>query len=124
MIKLPQLAVASSILALASLAHAAPADENAIAQDLTRAMEKFYGQPIENANSFLAQKFGVKGPMKKDGSSFVYMVPASNPVCGELKLDVTNNAITSWQTITWQRTEDHQPGRACDQAFKQKLGSL
>lgn len=113
-----------AVLGTTTTAVAAAADENAIAQDIASTMEKFYGQPIENADSFLAKKFGIKGPMKQDGSSFVYMLPASNPICGELKVDVDNNAIRSWQTITWQRTEDHQPGRACDQAFKEKLGSL
>lgn len=118
------LATATATLSFAGLAHATPADENAIAHEITKSMERFYGQPIESAHSFLSQRFGVKGPMKQEGNSFVYMLPATNPVCGELKLDVTGNAITSWQTITWQRTEDHQPGRACDKAFKEKVGSL
>lgn len=107
-----------------STAALAAANEVAVAENLASQMEKFYGQPIGAADNFLTSQYGISGPIKQSGSSYTYMVPASSPFCGELKVDLTGDTITSWQTITWQRSNDHQPGRACEEAFKQKLGSL
>lgn len=118
------IAIATTVAVSSTAALSSPNDANAVAEKLTTSMEKFYGKPIGAADNYLAQQFGVAGPIKHEGSSYVYMVPAKSPFCGELKLELNGETISSWQTITWQRSDEHQPGRACEQAFKQKLGSL
>ena len=95
-----------------------------LATDITSSMEKFYGKPRSSVESFLGKTFGISTPIKAEGGSYTYMIPADGRKCGELTLDTNNDTVTSWQTIIWDRKETHERGRACEAAFQQKMSNL
>ncbi|MGV6858969.1 MAG: hypothetical protein ACWA5X_08345 [bacterium] len=117
------LATAATIITMATASNALANNAEKVAKDLATSMEKFYGKPISSAETFLTKKFGISGPSRKEGARYVYMIPAKSPTCGELTVDTDENNVYSWQTIIWDRTEANDPGRACDKAFKSKVGS-
>ncbi len=103
---------------LAGTATATADTDEGLAMKLVRSIEKYYGQNLAQVDSFLKQKYGIAGPMRKEGNKYTYMLPMKSPTCGSLLLFTDQNKVVDWHAMTWERTEDNMYGKACDDAFK------
>ncbi len=105
---------------LSTPAQSAGMTEDQVAVKLAEAMEKFYGKPISEVGAWLKKEYGVKKPMKQEGSQVTYMVPVSDPLCGSAIIDTDDDKVVGLQTMAWDRKGDNVFGEACDKAFKGK----
>ncbi len=112
------LAAALLLAGLAGPLLASADTDEGLAIQLARSIEKYYGQNLARVDSFLKQKYGIAGPMKKEGNKYTYMVPMKSPTCGSLLLFTDDNKVVDWHAMTWDRTEDNMYGKACNEAFR------
>ncbi|MGF1645139.1 MAG: hypothetical protein ACFCUJ_15995 [Thiotrichales bacterium] len=116
--------LASATLAFAALlATQAPAvvaaSNDEFVNELATAVEKFYGKNVAELDRYIAVTYGVKGPVAQSADQYNYIVPAQDPACGGLNVQVdADKKVTSWHTLLWERTEDHQFGIACNKLLQ------
>jgi hypothetical protein len=117
-LKISTSAILIAVFATAPLQATSQTTEDQVAIKLAEAMEKFYGKNIKDVNKYLQQQYGIKTPMKKEGSTVTYIVPVSDPLCGSINLDTDGKQVVGLQTMTWNRNDENAYGRACELAFK------